>query len=336
MFGRYFHSIGVHAAALYRIVSLRSLNTEQHERMFQQAKGITKGTSNNHPQHIISNIIQRLQFEQGTAESVIASQESQIKALSAKVGPMANTIISNSMMLKASVHYQAHLERISDYLVLGPGVWWKKVSEGIMFLDGTSEEDFRDVGPPLQHFRSNSLTDIELYLHQKWEACCSSGVELPATSIRYYGQDTILENISMQDPDSDHPISTLSATEIVDSSTALEVPEVQITTVIALNAEDTVAVQNEVITDTNPTAENGTTTESVTRVHYKTSLAENLFTILQDSRELHEFDKLRFYLKNNNSPRKSLINRYRKLSQQFQMKVFKQYNNMPPTAHSNY
>lgn len=47
MFGRYFHSITAHAASLFRIVSLRSLNAEQHERMFQQAKGITKTTSNN-------------------------------------------------------------------------------------------------------------------------------------------------------------------------------------------------------------------------------------------------------------------------------------------------
>ena len=46
MFGRFFHSITAHAPSLFRIVSLRSLNTEQHERMFQQAKGITKATSN--------------------------------------------------------------------------------------------------------------------------------------------------------------------------------------------------------------------------------------------------------------------------------------------------
>ena len=324
MFGRYFHSIGAHAAELFRIVSLRSLNTEQHERMFQQAKSITKGTSNNHPQHIISNIVQRLHFEQGTAESVIASQESQIKALSAKVGPMENTIISHSVMCEGSVHYQAHLERISDYLVLGPGVWWKKVSQGVMFLDGTSEEDFRDVGPSLQHFRSTSLTDIKLYLHQKWEACCSCGVELPATSVRYYGQDGILESISMQDPDNDHAISTLTTT---DSSTTLEIQDAQMTTATSLNDEDTVSVPVlEVIPDTIPISEDDTTAQSATHASYKTSLAENLFTVLQDSRELREFDKLRFYLKNNNSPRRSLINRYRRLSQQFQMKVFKQYN----------
>ena len=90
--------------------------------MFQKAKGITKNTSNNHTEHVISNIIQRLHFEQGT-ENVIALQESQIKSLSAAVGPMKNTVFPQSMLNKVSEHYQAHLEQISDYLLCGPGVY---------------------------------------------------------------------------------------------------------------------------------------------------------------------------------------------------------------------
>ena len=194
MFGRYFHSLTAHAASMFRIISLRSLNTEQHERIFQQAKGITKGTSNNHPEHIISNIIQRLSFEGGT-HSVIASQESQIKSISAAVGPMENTIFSNSILENSSEHYQAHLERVSDYLVPGPGVWWKRVPNGIMFLDGSSEDDFKDLGPVLHHFGSTSMTEICLYVQQQWEVCCTSRVELPAIHLRYYGQDGSLERI---------------------------------------------------------------------------------------------------------------------------------------------
>ena len=120
MFGRYFHSITAHAASLFRIVSLRSLNTEQYERMFQRAKGITKATSNNYTEHVISNIIQRLDFEQG-AEDVIASQESQVKSLSKAIGPMENTVFPHSMLESISEHYQAHLERImwTWYMVEG-------------------------------------------------------------------------------------------------------------------------------------------------------------------------------------------------------------------------
>ena len=113
MFGRYYHSLTAHAAALFRIISLRSLNTEQQERIFQQAKGITKGTSNNHPQQILSNIIQRFHYERGS-ENVIATQESQIKSLSAALGPMENTVFPTSMLHDAAQHYQAHLEQIGD------------------------------------------------------------------------------------------------------------------------------------------------------------------------------------------------------------------------------
>ncbi len=57
-------------------------------------------------------------------------------------------------MQEASNHYQAHLQRISDFILTGPGVWWRKTSEGVEFLDGSQEDDFRTVGPPLMHYRS--------------------------------------------------------------------------------------------------------------------------------------------------------------------------------------
>ena len=72
---------------------------------------------------------------------------------------MENTVFSHSMLAKISEHYQAHLERISDYLLVGPGVWWKEMSGGIMFLDGSSEQDYREAGPTLQHFKSFSCSD---------------------------------------------------------------------------------------------------------------------------------------------------------------------------------
>ena len=143
MFGRYFHSLTTHASLLLRIISLRSLNAEQHERMFQKAKGITKATSNNHAQQVITNIIQRLQFEEG-AEGVIASQESQVKSFSLGVGPMKNTFIPTALLHQIPDYYQSHLERIGDYLLCGPGVWWRQSPDGIEFMDGDNEPDSRE------------------------------------------------------------------------------------------------------------------------------------------------------------------------------------------------
>lgn len=147
--------------------------------MFQQTKALTKRTSNNHPDNIITNVIKRLQFEQ--VGDAILSQESQIKSFAATVGPMRNTVIPKSML--DTHHYQAHLERINDFLIHGPGVWWCETSEGIMFLDGSDEKDYRDEGPALQTFSSLMSTDVELYLQQHWETCCNSGVVLPATCL---------------------------------------------------------------------------------------------------------------------------------------------------------
>jgi hypothetical protein len=92
---------------------------------------------------------------------------------------MKNTVFPQSLLENSAQHYQAHLERIGDYLLHGPGVWWKKVAGGIMFLEELSRQE----GPTLQYFRSTSLTDVQIYLQQQWEACCPSGVELPAAGI---------------------------------------------------------------------------------------------------------------------------------------------------------
>ena len=67
---------------------------------------------------------------------------------------------------------------------------------GIMFFDGSNEDDFKDPGPDLHHFKSMSLNDIDTYLQQQWEICSTSDVELPAVYLRYYGQDGNLERIS--------------------------------------------------------------------------------------------------------------------------------------------
>ena len=61
MFGGYFHSITSHAPLLYRMVCLRSLNAEMQTQMFGQSKAITKATSSQRPEHIITNILLRLQ-----------------------------------------------------------------------------------------------------------------------------------------------------------------------------------------------------------------------------------------------------------------------------------
>lgn len=115
-----------------------------------------------------------------------------MKSLSKAVGPMENTV-----MEIASEHYQSHFERITDYLLCGPGIWWEETPQGILFLDGSSEKEYQDSGPTLQHFSSLSSSDVELHLLQQWEACCSTGIHLPAKYLRFYGECGDLQEISI-------------------------------------------------------------------------------------------------------------------------------------------
>ena len=60
--------------------------------------------------------------------------------------------------------WQAHLERISDYLILGEGVWWfKDNSKNIVFYDKQERIPAIAIPKPF-HFRSTSVTTIECSL----------------------------------------------------------------------------------------------------------------------------------------------------------------------------
>ena len=178
MFGRYFHALTCHAPLLYRINCLRLLNTESEERMFRQCKSITRTTSNHLANHVIENILVRISEEQKLA--AIIHQK----------------LIPQAWMNNKSIHYQAHLERIGDYLLHGRGVWWDYVDSGVEFND-IQMPNPPSLLPQLQHFRSTTLGDVELYLLSQWEQCtCSTEVELPAVYIRTYTAEGSVSNCS--------------------------------------------------------------------------------------------------------------------------------------------
>ena len=55
-FGLYLHAVISHTGLQIRIVSGMKAFAESEERLFQQVKPLTKGTSNNQPGNIISNV----------------------------------------------------------------------------------------------------------------------------------------------------------------------------------------------------------------------------------------------------------------------------------------
>lgn len=57
----YLHALTTHAQLQYEIVSQKSINAENQERLFGQARRTAEATSNRHPENIIFTIILRLQ-----------------------------------------------------------------------------------------------------------------------------------------------------------------------------------------------------------------------------------------------------------------------------------
>lgn len=168
MFGRYFHSLTSHAPILYRIVCLRSMNAEVQERMFGQCKAITKTTSSQRPDHIITNILLRLQEESKNNSRSLKVQEGEITKLANTLGSKHNTVFQKQWLHQIPHQYQAHLERISDFLVGGAGSWWREINGNIEFFDAfipTSSIPQHQ----MFHYRSTTLTNIESYLLMKWE-----------------------------------------------------------------------------------------------------------------------------------------------------------------------
>ena len=162
----YFHALTCHAPLCYRMVCLRSLNTECEERLFNQAKNITRTTSNMHPGHIIKNILTRIQEERRIASKCdpLQFEESTITKLASVLDKAPNTFFHNQWINDHHHQFQAHLERISDYLLQGPGKWRLKMQDGVEFLDkGTSKEVKLLVH---NHFRSNTLLNVTIELQK--------------------------------------------------------------------------------------------------------------------------------------------------------------------------
>lgn len=114
-FGAYLHALAMHCPIRYEIVCLRSVNTEDQERIFQQAKSIARSATNRKPENVIPAIMVRLQAKQlnGKLSSTLAASETEVKKVVKHVPPFEGTTVAKSFIDRQSNSWQAHLERIS-------------------------------------------------------------------------------------------------------------------------------------------------------------------------------------------------------------------------------
>ncbi|KXJ06972.1 hypothetical protein AC249_AIPGENE76 [Exaiptasia diaphana] len=182
LFGIYFHAIIDHAPLIHRIICLRSINAEQTERCFDKISDITKKTWNKQIEDLASNAFLHVQAEELTRgdKDEVQIQEKEIKKIACHLPKLSNIVVEKEVMVKRAKEWQAHLMQIADFLVPGPGVWWKWEANGsVEFFDSSKEPDSKAKGPTLHHFRSSSIKNELSFLKKSWEKCCHENIELP-------------------------------------------------------------------------------------------------------------------------------------------------------------
>jgi len=106
-----------HAAPQFEIVCLKSMNAEDQERLFGQAESITGNTSNRHPNHVIPNLLLRIQAQANKqTRNSIQEQQSKISKMASQLPPGENTYITKAFIWKRQHSWQAHLIRIAPDL----------------------------------------------------------------------------------------------------------------------------------------------------------------------------------------------------------------------------
>ena len=143
----------------YRLISGESINCEDEERCFNLIKNITKDTSNYKPGHLIGNLIVRQEIESQCRERYDFDQKKDstlrdINETGKKVKETRyNSLFTYDYIQNNSADWQAHLQRISDFLIFGENIWWKKTEFGIGFFDVDNEPEKIELKPKVDHFR---------------------------------------------------------------------------------------------------------------------------------------------------------------------------------------
>ena len=158
-FGTYLHHLCAHAPQQYEVVPLRSINTEHEERLFGQAKQIALNASNRQPENAIFNIFVRLSASKVLGELKVSTKkhDTQVSRAASHLPPFEGTTISKQFTQKHSPHWQAHLKRISSFLVYGVDVWWHSDTDNYIFHDGTNDPEHHPEGPALMHYRNANI-----------------------------------------------------------------------------------------------------------------------------------------------------------------------------------
>ena len=171
MYGIYLHALTSHAPQQYEIVCQKSINAENQERLFGQARRTAEATSNRHPENIIFTVLLRLQAkkELGKILHSVNEADSQVSKAAANLSAFKGSKFSKCFVEYRLHSWQAHLERISPFLLEGEGVWWREFNGIYYFMDGDDDPNYHSQGPTLLHFTTSSLDDVVNRHKKSWK-----------------------------------------------------------------------------------------------------------------------------------------------------------------------
>ena len=202
-YGNYFHNITSHAPIQTRLISGRSANTEEQERVFNSINNITRMTSSYHPDHIIGNVFIRIQAEKDLKSlqpSISDTQEAYVTKLASSLPNFGNTVIPKQMLIRNRKVWQAHLERTCDFLLAGEGIWWRTCTNGdIEFFYAKENPEAVPQGPTLHHFRSSNFKAEESYLKKCWELCLEKKIPMPIKVLQIENAEGNMEVLNYGD-----------------------------------------------------------------------------------------------------------------------------------------
>ena len=128
LFGKYAHNLLVHAPIQYRLLACKSIAAERQECMFHTAQEVTTSKTNNRPDHIIENMVLRMQYKKldqsmhDCESSKSSTINNDIKSLGKHVSKIQNnTVIEYEYIRPNPFDLEAFLQTISGYLIFGEG-----------------------------------------------------------------------------------------------------------------------------------------------------------------------------------------------------------------------
>lgn len=189
MFGHYLHALTAHSPTQYELASLRSLNTENQERLFGQGRIIAESCTNHHLENVIPQVMLRLQAKQERhmAMASVEKGDTQVSHVAKDLPKLPGTTVKISFIGHRKDSWQIHLQRISPFLIAGEGVWWTGVGGGFHFWDGDGDSSTQSEDSfTLLHFHQNSVVDVEERRKKCWSRILEERIAIPANEVKVY------------------------------------------------------------------------------------------------------------------------------------------------------